>query len=101
MESMDHLLLLQIRNKPVRASRNSIDRSCRRYVKGGVIGVSPGMIGRLLGHDNRSQVMAGGIPNPYSPGANDIQISLVVDLHPVGHTFLRSARLFAKDASFA
>ena len=85
----------------MRASGNFIDRGCRRYVESGVIGVSPGKIGRLLGHDNRSQVMAGGIPNPYSPGANDIQIALAIDLHAIGHTFFRSARLFAKDASVA
>src|ERR1700729_3069824 len=101
MESMDHLVLLQVRDKAVRASRNFINRGCRRYVEGGVIGVSPGQIGRLLGHDNRSQVMAGGIPNPYSPGTNDIQISLAIDLHTIGHPVLRSARLFAKDASVA
>ena len=85
----------------MRTGRYLIHRSGRRYVEGGVIGVSPGKVRRLLGHDNRSQMMSGCIPNPYAPGTNDIQVSLAIDPHAIGHTVVRAARLDAEDASVA
>ena len=83
------------------AGRDLINRSGCRDVEGGVIGVSPGKVRWLLRHDDRSQMMAGWIPNPYALGADHIEVSLAIDPHAIGHAVILAARFDAEDASVA
>src|SRR5216684_6036459 len=85
----------------MRARRDLVHRRSRRDVERGVIRVSPSKIGRLLGHDNGSQMMTGRVPNPYSTRADDIQISLAIDFHSVRHALFGAAGLNAEDAAVA
>src|ERR1700733_7313111 len=83
------------------AGRKLVHRSGRREVKGGVIGVSPGEIRRLLWQDDGSQVMTSRVPNPHSAGAGYVEVALTIDLHAIGHTLFRSTLFLAEDASVA
>src|SRR5271168_2141909 len=85
----------------MRPRRDLVHRRGRRDVERGISRVSPSQIGRLLGHDNGSEVMTGRVPNPYSTRTDDIQISLAIDFHSIRHAFFGAAWLDTKDAPVA
>ena len=85
----------------MRPRRDLVHRRGRRNVERGVPRVSPSQIGRLLGHDNGSQMMTGRVPNPYSTRTDDLQISLEIDFHSIRHALFGAAGLDAEDAPVA
>ena len=86
----------------MRPGRDLIHRRGRRNVERGVIRVSPGKIGRLLGHDNGSEVMTGRDPKPiFHVGPTTYRFPWRSTFIPSGTPSFRSAWLDAKDAPVA
>jgi hypothetical protein len=63
--------------------------------------VSPGEIGRLLRHLDRTQMVTLRVPYPNAFWAGHKQVAGGVNFYSVGHAVVRSARFLAEDPAVA
>src|SRR5579884_1927269 len=98
-EAMGLASICQPGHEAARSGAKFIDGSGGRDVKRAIIPVSPGEICRLFRQDKGSKMMTLRIPDPDAFGADDKEVPLRVHSHPVRHSIVGLALLFAKDAS--
>src|SRR6266566_3209221 len=68
---------------------NSVEPAAGAEVQGLAVLVPPGEVVRVLGANDRSEMLSFGREDPQAAGTRDVKVSLLVDLDPVDGVFAR------------